>query len=1176
MQRSSLFTFVATWLLSVIAAFAQVEELTDKVVTKLNASAATSIKTDQWYVMQNRGRGVYNFEDKAKAEVWQSSRGLVAGDDITSENAGFLLQFFPAGEDQPGAYYIMTGYGHWLCDVAESGATIRTTTDESQRGVYTIGKCVSSGHFWLKSESGYVFDGNGNGKDAVGYGTTTPTSIGGNNDHGFYAVTLGSAEGLTGAALVNRQIKAGGVFRFASQRTTSMSMADPADHKIVSQTTKSDNTAQWWLVQPLANGGVALRNYNTGLFMQATNGGSAQYTTNLGRSTLYMQASPKASATKSLVTISSKANYADKSCMHDDSGHKVVNWYANSASGDNPASDWNMTAVEDIISEEIKQHFDELGGYLTPANGITVQIRNVDTGRQISEDGNNKLLALEASATDYSQYWVMELESNGQYAFRNVKTGHYFNYTAGIRQAQSTSATKKASYIIRESDDAWQRTYLISSADGQQYYNDAPDHVVFNFTADDPASQWIFVKTEITAEEIEEAQLAYQAYTDIKANTSLYTTKMNEYFTDASYSELKANYQEMTDAQLRSTMQADNLPEYFIRIALKVKNNTWNEEDEMAKDFRVADYQVYSNHIFARQKTAVSYWYGRLSNPTGICVKSGDVLTVFCAQAQPSNATLQLEVVKGTSSEGTLYDLKKGINIFTFTEEANVFVFYQTSGMTVKLASCPDVRIHFEGGHLNGYYDKTRGHTNETWAHLRSKLLKHSSVLNIKTHNFVFHMKSDLVQKACPTDMEKLLFYWDQMAETEDALMGVNDTYIPGLSEVQRNIFNCFSMDHDFMYATTYGTYYEESTLGSIMSPSGIGSDALWGPAHENGHLRQNLINMVGTTESSNNLFSNVCVYVQGRTTQRAAAPATIFDHFASNTPWLKYDIWETTHMFYQLYLYFHVNGYMPDFYPRFFAKMRQNPMVQSPSSDIRGKNEYLKLARACCEVAQADLSEFFAAYGFFVPVEKYHVGDYGSYDVTTTQEDINQTLQFMHSFPKKLGNILFIEDRVSPVLATYEGHREGETKKRRSDDQVGSGSTAGDVGQYTTYLEDPSLVDYYYSVTSTGKVTVHGTGATGLVGFKVYDETGQLAYASNRFAFTLPAALRSQNYTLVAAMGDGTDIQLSTDLPEVINQMERYEHSSQASSIIDLQGRRVSCPVRGNIYIINGKKHIY
>lgn len=1156
---------------------AQVAELKDLVVVRVNSGSTTSFKEGQWYLMYNQGRKAYYYEQPTSKMLNMSDKGLLAGDNLTAANAAYLVQVIPVGDDQPKKYYIRTGLGHWFGKADVSGRSLSVETNQSNRGSYYISRIGSAGGHWMvrgESEDGNLLTGFGNGWPAFSEAGDSPTSTGGVYDHAFYPVTIGTTDDLNGGAQLNRMLASGGVFSFTSQRATSMSMTELDNHSLTCKTTADGAENQWWVLQPNGLGGYYLRNYETGRYVQNLSGASKQYTTEPNPSVLYVKASIKTTSTKQLVTISSSANFSDKTCLHDDTSHKIINWIANNSNNDNPASDWKIQSIDDLEAVAIKDHLDEVSGYARPADGLITQIRNADTGRNIAEDGAGNLIASVPNPVDYSQYWQFIASGDGTYSIRNLRSGNYFYFSYGSGKGQVTSVVKSHSFTVTESDDAWQRSYVLSVPNETLCYSESSVHAIYAKERTLPNSHWVFIKSELTAEEIAEAQNTYNDYLDVKEHLNDYNTKFVAFFTDASCSELKTEYQGLSDELLRKQMMDYNLPQSLINIALKVKNNTWGDEDEMSREFRVNTYQVYSSYIQILEKVGYSFYAGKLSNPTGITVKAGDILTVFCDHAQPSNSTMQLELVKGTNGSGETYDLKKGINVFTFSEEANVFVFYQTNNMSVKLASCPDVHIHIEGGHLNGYYDKTRGHDNATWAHLREKLLKQSDIVNIKTNNFVFHMKSDLVKKACPTDMEEVLRHWDMIGDTQDELMGLSDEYIPGYSEVCRNIFNCFSMNHDYMYATNNGTYYEESTLSTVMSPSGIGTGGIWGPAHENGHLRQELINMVGTTESSNNLFSNVCVYKQGRTTQRAAAPATIFGHFASKTPWNKYDIWETTHMFYQLYLYFHVNGYMPDFYPRFFAKMRKDRMDHSVPMDIRGRDEYLKLARACCDVAQADLSEFFATYGFFVPVEGLQVGDYGTYYVTTTQEDIDETLEYMHQFPRKLGNILFIEDRVEPVLATYEGHKEGEYKSRRDDDQVGANVTAGDVGQYTTYLEEPSLPDYYYTVTTGGKVTIHGSGARGLVGFKVYDAAGQLAFLSNRYTFTLPTMLRSKDYKIVAAMGDGTDIVLTTDLPESVHLLQAA--GSAATAAYDLQGRRVEAPRRGSLYISNSNIHIY
>lgn len=1170
-------------MLLTLSASAQLPELQGKYVTKISATNATTLREGQWYVMYNRGRKAYNYENPQNGIIYQSSAGLPVGAALTAETAGYLVQLVALGEERPGEYYLLLGTGHWYSRLEQGSQPATAESEERYRGAYAITKIVS-GHWALKSEGGYVLDGNGNGSTAVAWGTEIPTTQNGNNDYGFYPVTIGEKSELKGTATVEGLLSPGGVFRFVSGRTSTYSMTDPDNHQLATQGTKAENENQWWIVLPVATGGYTVRNYGSGLFVQATSGDNAQYTTAGAASTIYIKASNKTSTTKANVVMSSASNYDGKTCLHDNSSHKVINYLANNSAGENPASDWELKPIEGVDPELVKNHIDELGGYIAPQGNVIVRIHNASTGRNLSENIDGAIVTQPATDDDYAQYWMLE-QVGSAFALRNLKTGHYANVSSGNREVWSTTSSKTANFKITESDDAWQRTYLVSS--GNYFMCEATRNQVINFMASDPAARWQFERADISQQEIEKAQMEYEAYQLIKANRSQYSTRMNSFFKDASCSELLDEYQNLQDAELRQQFQRMELPEYLLQIALKVKNNTWGEEDEMSREFRVRDYQVYSSHIYSAQQVGMGYWYGRLTNPTGIAVKAGDILTVFCDKAAPSGTTLNLEVVKGTSGGGDTEELEMGLNIFSFSEPATIFIFYQTSGTTTKVTSCADIKIHLEGGRLNGYYDKTRGHNNETWAHLREHLLKESPVVNIKTQNLVFHMNSELVQKACPKDMEKLLRLWDNMAEQENELMGLNDTYIPEYSQKYRNIYNAFSMTHDYMYATNYGTYYEESTLSTVMSPSGMSGGGLWGPAHENGHLRQNLINMIGTTESSNNLFSNVCVYHQGLTTQRAAAPSTIYDHFAKRTQWYDYDIWETTHMLYQLYLYFHVNGVMPDFFPRFFAKMRSDRMDQTNRTRILGWNEYLKLARNCCEVAQADLSEFFAVYGFFEPCDNRHVGDYGDYYITTTQEDIDMTLDYMHRFPKKLGNILFIEDRVSPVLATYEGHREGETKKRRDDDQLGSGVMAGDVGQYSTYLETPSLIDYYYTVSSTGKVSIKGTGAQGLVGFKVYDENGRMAYVSNKLTFTLPSALRQQQYTLVAAMADGSDITLSTEIPAGIGEvaMDNGQQSTDdgqqtaaggRSALRDLQGRPVPFPQRGNIYLRGNRKIMY
>jgi hypothetical protein len=72
-----------------------------------------------------------------------------------------------------------------------------------------------------------------------------------------------------------------------------------------------------------------------------------------------------------------------------------------------------------------------------------------------------------------------------------------------------------------------------------------------------------------------------------------------------------------------------------------------------------------------------------------------------------------------------------------------------------------------------------------------------------------------------------------------------------------------------YMYGSGDHSGYHYNTMGGIIQNMPTNAGSHWGPAHEIGHQHQNLINMRGETEVSNNLFSNVVLWMYGETTSR-------------------------------------------------------------------------------------------------------------------------------------------------------------------------------------------------------------------------------------------------------------------------------------------------------------------
>ena len=773
--------------------------------------------------------------------------------------------------------------------------------------------------------------------------------------------------------------------------------------------------------------------------------------------------------------------------------------------------------------------------------------------------------------TDFEQLWQLKANGTG-YTLTNLLTERtIYNYGGENNQYWTNPDEAHTFQIVSAGSDWW--TIRHNSSMGGLHAAWTGKVVYWHDNAAE-ATQWKLQEvTRIAEEELSIQRLNYQHYTDLANNEKQYNEALTRFFTDGSCAELRPTYATLSDEALADAMAAQ-LPKEFIDMAIKVKNKAWAHRE---KEFRIRSYQAYSDPDYWYEVLLTTRW-GRINNPTGIYGNAGDILYVFVGDAIPAGATLQLEFIQGTETQGTAVPLHQGLNVLTVAaDESSCFVQYvgTTSPDGDRLITdYPPIRIHIENGIVNGFWNIDE-HTDEDWA----DILSHATapVIEVKGHRAMYHMHTSVFRKLCPTGIHDAIDWWEDMLEWQHDLIGDGD-YVPS----KCNNMACaitLDDDHTYMAATWYRTQYHVDVAYKVLNHSTVMTDAdyCFGPAHENGHMNQGAINYAGGTESSNSIHANLIVYKLGKYLTRGPANADAFGEYAEGLPWVKRDAETYIRMLWQLYLYFHVNGVMPDFYPRVFSKLRQDPMNRTLKTTIASTQEYHKFARFCCDVAQADLSEFFASYGFFVPVT---FGSYelGSYIVENTQEYIDETLAYMHQFPKKLGNILFIEDRVAPVPATYEGHKEGEMKKRRSDDALNS-QPAGDVGQYGDYLLEPVLIDAFYTIGATGEVKVQYREAQSLVGFKVYDADGNLAFVSNTLSFTLPYSIYKHDYKIYAAMGDGSDILLTTDIPEGIDMTLLPATTStkeKREGLFDLQGRPVLNPTKGSIYMQGGKKRMY
>jgi len=618
-------------------------------------------------------------------------------------------------------------------------------------------------------------------------------------------------------------------------------------------------------------------------------------------------------------------------------------------------------------------------------------------------------------------------------------------------------------------------------------------------------------------------------YPEEEADSSaIVDEKAGIFFEDAACTELKAEYKAMTDDELTQAFTGEGMPSYMVSIALKLKNEEWAAYEQ---DFRIHSYKAYSDASYWNNKlrtTGGSY----MGNPTGIYTKSYDPLYVFVDADVPAGATLYMAGCQGNdlvtgAKQGKM--LKKGLNVVDGKEDALFYIVYiaDTKAMTKTLDEWPEMKIHIEGGTVNGYYDVSRKNDSDYKAILAAATHERFTV---KGGQSLFNFKTSTYRSVWPNSVEKSICWFDSLTVWEKELAGISESvasgkraeapffltggqsYFPRYYNNPNFAIEGEATDGGFANSASFRTMY--NTAGCVESSFDVSqTDTFdeWCASHECGHNNQGPITVEGGTEVSNNLFPNYVRFHTGLVTTSGAPLATIMDEYARHEPFFTRPLDSQMRMYWQLYLYYHLAGRNTSFYPTLFNKLREDPLTLY-SSDTG----CLKFVRKVCEVAQEDLTDFFRVWGFFEPLTNYTVNDYGEHSMTVRQADINNTLAEIAKYPTKNREILFIEDRIDYVPTTDFLTTAGQ--HRRESDKVGQ---CGDVGQFTDYLPGACLPSEYTYLQADSLYALDGEGG---LGFMLLDDFGNLKFVANAKNFCIPSSiLHASSLTLLSLDADGS-----------------------------------------------------
>ena len=230
------------------------------------------------------------------------------------------------------------------------------------------------------------------------------------------------------------------------------------------------------------------------------------------------------------------------------------------------------------------------GAYAQPSKGKYYRILNQKYNKVMKENWSSRdVVCSTTDNDDYTQVWMYT--STG--ALQNVYTGRYLQDQPATSNTFKTGSTVQTVTFTKMEDGHY---YL--QTNGNALHCDAAQNVVRWQDQGNEGNHWTVKEVALTADEVKALRDEFAYLSSLGENEEKYTEALRTFFTSDLCTELNATYAAMSDDELKAAMAEAELPEALQNIAVKVKNNWWNDTEnstyadvnKYAKDFRIASY----------------------------------------------------------------------------------------------------------------------------------------------------------------------------------------------------------------------------------------------------------------------------------------------------------------------------------------------------------------------------------------------------------------------------------------------------------------------------------------------------------------------------------------------------------------------------------------------------------
>ena len=843
-------------------------------------------------------------------------------------------------------------------------------------------------------------------------------------------------------------------------------------------------------------------------------------------------------------------------------------------------------------------------------------VNKADANIAMASVSTTEVYGVANNAKDYAQMWLLESHPNNSsaWALRNVGNGLYLRATGTSTVWTFDQKPTAANVLYKIDASTGYITFSPTTNAGSNcmHYATSQGGAVVGWNTGAEATHWKVVEAQITSEELEANWKELDAFNGLLTEEYRISCQqaLSNLFEDVACTQLKSSFNSIEALEASADYQA--LPADLKNMAKKVLTGDWSEpnydsskkgwDSEYGKKFRIQSIEPYSIAGEVTEAFGINA-HCNMDNPTGVVGNYRQHIYVIVEGEIKNGAELKLGSLAGhgllnTYDRGTT--LREGLNIIPFSANGNAIYInyvvhtYQNGKFTNKLSDYSNIKVHIEGGSLNGYYNAVGDHIwgepddDQDWLYYEERANLDNVTILGKRQILQFYLKDTQGEKGMayylperlkvptgtPTNQKvnTMLEAWDRIHLSELASMGLLskaemdslNTLYPRYNEKwekagaiydyneemyanQNNLDYSEYFNHHGVALGNFSGYmsggwrncnYHHNTMSSIIGEIATSSGSTWGPAHEIGHQHQSVFTVNGLTEVTNNFHSNVAVWYMGIGTSRVngaegSLQALYENSYKNNKHYLFHshadgsqNLWTQTQMYYKLWLYYHRAGHNTSFFPRLFELNRRNRMSSSNlgwidgAGHASGTESTLKYYKQACDAAGEDLTEFFRAHGFFVVLEKELRGDYSNSYYTQTQKEIDAAIAYVKAkgYKENLAP-LFINDCVNTTTYSHDG----KTKRSHWDSETTNGKNAK-IGMYTTCMDKSVKAQgYMYNYSGTA-LSILYTGASGAVGFIIY-QGDELIGFTNNYNISLPQI--KGDIQVYAVQADGTKVEI-------------------------------------------------